>query len=547
MRKLIAIVTLSVIFLQVNSQTDPETVITATGTFVGTIKEKPQRIKHIAEQLDSVAPAPKFNHGVSPKLYHTQFEVEPIAAAKVEGEPVKKLTRGYVKAGLGNYGMFLGDVFYGSVRSKKGSYSARYNHFSSSSGVQDVQGFSGFSQNRFLLDGKKFYKKHTLFGDLEYDRDVVHFYGSSTGNDSLTKDFLKQRYRYVGFGTRLQSHLADSSKINHDIALSYYHLDDRYASAENNFKAAGMLSSFVNSEQIVVNAGVDLYNHQGTTDTLNTTIINVNPNFIGRSDKWKASLGVNFFASASEGTTNYYFMPQLDFHYDIYQQIIIPYIGITGGLMHNSYRSLTNANPFVRTLENVLARNTIEKIHLFSGLRGSLSSNTAYNVSFHYSKFDDLAFFVNNRSEIFENKFDVIYDNGVVIRVKGEVQYDIKKFLFRAAGEWRNFTLENEERPWHTPVLQMDFTAKYNLKNELAARMDVIVLGKQFAPEGPMINILPVQLKGITDINLGLEYSYTKYLSAFISLNNLASTRYYRWNNYPTHKFNILGGLTYSF
>jgi len=57
----------------------------------------------------------------------------------------------------------------------------------------------------------------------------------------------------------------------------------------------------------------------------------------------------------------------------------------------------------------------------------------------------------------------------------------------------------------------------------------------------------PKELKGIFDANLGLEYRYTKKLSAFINFNNIGAVRYQRWEDYPTQRFNVLGGLTYSF
>ena len=83
--------------------------------------------------------------------------------------------------------------------------------------------------------------------------------------------------------------------------------------------------------------------------------------------------------------------------------------------------------------------------------------------------------------------------------------------------------------------------------------MDIFTIGNQIA----QLNELDVitgstlvsqkTLKGITDINVGAEYRYNKKLSAFVRFNNIAGMRYYRWNNYPTQKFNLMGGLTFSF
>ena len=59
--------------------------------------------------------------------------------------------------------------------------------------------------------------------------------------------------------------------------------------------------------------------------------------------------------------------------------------------------------------------------------------------------------------------------------------------------------------------------------------------------------VVSKQLKGIFDANIGAEYRYTKRLGFFISFNNIANFRYYRWSNYPTKRFSLMGGLSYSF
>jgi outer membrane receptor protein involved in Fe transport len=49
------------------------------------------------------------------------------------------------------------------------------------------------------------------------------------------------------------------------------------------------------------------------------------------------------------------------------------------------------------------------------------------------------------------------------------------------------------------------------------------------------------------DLNIGVDYRYSKNLSAFIQLNNLANNRYDRFVNYPVYGINILGGFTFTF
>ena len=55
----------------------------------------------------------------------------------------------------------------------------------------------------------------------------------------------------------------------------------------------------------------------------------------------------------------------------------------------------------------------------------------------------------------------------------------------------------------------------------------------------------PKLLTGIVDANLGAEYRYSKMLSFFVNINNIANTRYYRWEKYPNQRFNLMAGLTF--
>ncbi len=48
-------------------------------------------------------------------------------------------------------------------------------------------------------------------------------------------------------------------------------------------------------------------------------------------------------------------------------------------------------------------------------------------------------------------------------------------------------------------------------------------------------------------MNLGAEYRYTKLLGMFVQLNNIFNVRYERFKNYPTQRFNVMAGVSYTF
>ena len=55
------------------------------------------------------------------------------------------------------------------------------------------------------------------------------------------------------------------------------------------------------------------------------------------------------------------------------------------------------------------------------------------------------------------------------------------------------------------------------------------------------------QLDPVLDVDLMLGYHYSNALDAFVNVYNLASQKYYLWNQYPSQRINVLVGVTYKF
>ena len=115
------------------------------------------------------------------------------------------------------------------------------------------------------------------------------------------------------------------------------------------------------------------------------------------------------------------------------------------------------------------------------------------------------------------------------------------------------YQLDNELHPWHKPSMELTLSGNYNLRDKIVARADIFYIGKRYARAFRYDGFAPgtitdaKELAGVADINLGFEYRYTKILSAFLNFNNIGAFRYYRWDNYPTQRFNLLGGIAFSF
>lgn len=517
----------------------------ATSSFVPTIKDA-IKFTDLPEIKDSVNRISNIKYGITSVPLFPKYEVQTIEEAKLANEPLPKLYNSLLKLGYGPfYTMPYGEFWIANNRSRENNYGAHVKHLSSTAQLEGV-GNSDYSNNKIELFGKQFYKKHTLSGEINYDRRVIHYYGfDATSNDLKLKDFdanTKQRYQLIEPKLKLQSHYSDSVHINHTILLSYYNLQNQNQESENNIKLNGLTSLFINKEKLNVNILTDYYNHKQSNDTINDLIISVNPSFEAKGNKWNANVGLAATINKFDTMARFYFYPQINFNYDIYENIIIPYAGVNGGLIKNSFKQLTTENPFIDS--TLRYANTNNKYNLFLGLKGNLSSNTSYDARVTYSQFDNLHFFVINYNDINKmyNRFNVIYDNASLLNISGQINYQLnEKLKLIAKGDYNLYNPEILKYAYHKPSFFLTFTGAYNLRNKIIVKADLFFVGSQWA----LSQNENKPLKGYFDGNIEAEYRYTKTLSFFARFNNIANQRYYQWERLPSQRFNMMIGLSF--
>ncbi len=513
---------------------------------------------------DSVVPPPNFNYGLVPKRMETEFKIDTIKAAKLKGPggPLDRLYKGYVKAGVGTSTTPLFDLYYNSLRSRKQSIGAHAKHFSTRGGIPDV-GFSGFSENEINLWGKQFMREHSIKVAIDYNRIGVHHYGFLEADTVIDKKDIKQRFNSFGIGGEVSSYFKDSSRINHNVKLYYNNYSDINSSKEHNMLLDADFRTFFNSEQFILETALDYNSYQRyftpliDTDpseetTINNGILKLTPKIATSGDNWMVRVGLGVYANMSRSAT-FHFYPDAEAKYSLFDDIFIPYAGVTGGIKRNSFRSLSTTNPFVLSKVNLL--NTNQKYELYGGIRGTISSTTSFNVKVASSTLRDRPYFVNDTTYSIENQFEVRYDTVNITAISGEISYHkSEKLTFYLRGDFYDYKPKTDDFAWDLPDYQFTLSTVYDLEDKLLARLDVFMVGERVGKtltglqgNTPIGGEFPVTLDSYVDVNFGLEYRYTKRLSAFINFNNIAAKRYQKWNKYPVQGFNALGGITYSF
>jgi hypothetical protein len=526
-------------------------VIEAVGGASPVIMKDVTKISDTSRTKDTILAPPSFTYKLQPKQIPVEYVSDTIPAAKLSNEPVAKLYRTYARAGVGNYATFYGEFDVMSMRSKNGAWNANLRHLSASSGPKDVQGdFSGFSQSGINLSGKRFLKKHTIGGDLGYNRNAVYYYGSVDTTLSFSKKDSRQRFQLFSAGGELQSHLSDSDAINHHFRVDYHHLNDAFKANEDNIRFTGFGHRYIRGKEFVTaELGID-YNRNATpTDTAQNTFGWLKPEYHAQNELFDASVGIAIYQG---GKGNTFFYPQASIGVKLFHNLFVPYLQMTGGLSRNSYRSITDLNPYLLSSQSTALRFTQRKFDVAAGIRGSVSSNLAYDIRAGRFELVDAPFFVNTfeAQDAGQNHFAIVWDTVQVLTVHGQLSWQQRERLnVTATVDWFQYDMNTQQHPWHTPTLRMGLTGQYNLRDKIIVRMQAYYLNGQYArlADSSGTVFTAKLLKGVPDINLGFEYRYTKFLSVFANFNNLGAQRYYRWYAYPTQRFNVLAGLTFTF
>jgi hypothetical protein len=523
--------------------------------------------------LDTVFPIPSTSYPLLSINYEPTFEIPKIEPAKVNlQQKLPQLYNGYARIGIGSILMPLAEVYYNNGRSRKLNYGGHLHHISSFGKMNNVapanfdrtnvRGFVGINEKKYSWDLESYYKNQGL-----------HFYGFP--NEHANKDSIAQRFNTFGLKGGFSSHAHDSLGLNWKVGLEYRHFNDKKPKADSmsdwnareNFFAIRAGGEYKWGREIFA-ANLDIlhnsYKYGVLKDTIpsglnvgletKNTIVSLKPSIstYSRDLKLKAKIGVDL--TASLGATNkVYIYPIAEVKYSLFNDILIPYLGVTGGLTQQSFKKITDENEF--SLSNVSLQNEHKAADGFVGIKGTLSKRIGFNAFISFSHVKNKALFVTDTTYSGRNRFNVIYDTMNITKIEGSIYYQLKeKVKIDLIGRYYSYSARNNIFAWNLPQVQFVLRGSYNLYDKFILTADVCLEGGRraqvFAAGKDVLeenNQYALKMGFLADANISLEYRYNKRVSAFLNLNNVAAQRYKRWYNYPTQGFQIMLGVTFRF
>jgi len=476
--------------------------------------------------------------------YSTTYIPDAIDAIRMKGEPLDKLYRSYLNAGVGNYNTLYGEYFFNSLRSRDYDYGIHLNHLSSDATLSN-EGYSGYAYNDINLYGDAYFKHHILYAQFDYDNHIVHDYGYDIKQDVLANNNVtRQNFNSIGGLVDFKSDYKDSAtSISHDINVGYNNFSDAFSSVENNLDIKVHAFTYYAKQRIDVKLSANYYDDKSRLqDTLKTINLGFNPYFTAIEKHWDARLGLKVYYDAQNGVNAF---PDFIGRVHFADDAIMIYLGVDGDKTFNGYKSLAAINPFIQDTVNM--QYTITTIHVFGGVTGTISPKLQYNLSGYESMIKGMPLFVTDTLETLKNRFAVVYDKVSVTSAHADLSYLVKDNIkFTLSGDYYQYKPTDQLKAWYHPDLQISLLGQY-IYQKLTFKAMFYYLGEQFAPISVGGKEVAKQINGYPDLNLGCDYHYNRFFTAFASLNNLANVSYQRWLNYPTQGFNALIGVRLAF
>lgn len=463
---------------------------------------------------------------------------------KLKEEKLPVYSGNFVKLGIGNYLTPFLDAGLNSKTNPSEYYGVHINHISSLYGPVDKQN-SADSHSKIGVYGKYTGSKASLSGRLNYNRDMIHFYGYPEGT-AVNSDTLKQIFNRISLDFKVRS-LDLNSKFQYEIDGGAFYVKDKFDSKET-----GGRISFKGTSEITadIDAGlrVDLlqvgYQYG---DKESRTLIRVLPFATFRIGEFEMEAGINvvYLTDTINYKTNIKIYPKLNLGYQINEQIYA-YAGIDGDVEAVTFNMLTGYNPYLKS--GIQLVHTSKNLEVFVGTKGHILQDLSFDIGLKVGNYKNLYYFINDSLET--NKFDVVYDGGNANVFHPYITLSYlrsNKFGMSASLHYYKYGTKNIDQPWHRPSFETSVSAWFSIYEKIIISTDLFVYSGMKALDYNAVPGAVVSLDPIADLNLKVDYMFSKRFGAFVSLNNLLGKKYSFLLQYPTKGLQAMIGISASF
>lgn len=481
-----------------------------------------------------------------------------IRPLRLKDQLLSKIYGNYISAGFGNYSSPYAEAYVTNKRDKSKFYGAKFFHRSFMNGPVD-NGNSGSGNTELRLFGKGVGEAITTQGFLQYENQAGHFYGYTPGKD-ISSSSIRQDYNVFSGAISIEnSKVAD---FNYHLQGGYSHLSDHYSASENEL-SLNFASDFKIDKESKFILQADYFMISRKDALLNPPtrqIFKVRPAYqFSPIENLTLTAGANVVIENDTigSQKGFHLYPNLVGNYKLSSNAEV-YASLTGDVDKVSLHTLSKENIWLNANQNIF--NTNRTLEFTGGVRTKLGGKVSAGIGASFASLKNLYYYVSDTGN--RAKFNVVYDNGSTQKVNlfAELGYGVNAFKFLLRGDFYTYSSDVASQAaktylltagnlgngaLHRPSYKLAVNGSYNIYDKILLSADFYALGgiKALDFEAKQLTNLPAAL----DLNVKANYFVSKQFSAFVQLNNVLSSQYQLYLNYPVRGFQALVGASWSF
>jgi len=495
------------------------------------------------------------------KYFYTPVTFKPIKPASIRAGKPGDLYNNLVKVGFGSRLSPYVEFFHSQSHKGKFRFDAHLKHISTFGKIKeytDAPSSSSLAEMGF----SKFFRYHTLTIDGGYRYNTNrYYYPLNEYPNYADTNILKQAYNLAAFNILFASHYKNNEKLHHKIGLNSYYYFNKFNTSEMSadltfdLHKSFHVTDLLEYQNLGIEGGAAYYGNKDSLTDRKDIYINATPYYKASYGMFRFKAGVNLAFLKTDSVSKFKIYPDVKIDVNLFPEYLQLYVGVDGGLKKNSFRELSEENPFISSI--IPNSWTNEKIGVYGGLKGNISKQVGFNVKVRWSAFEDDYFYHNTfylltlppipPSYFRLNEFDVVCDSGSRFTFDAQISYELSnKLNLFASYQYNSYTLRTYQQPMGKLLSQLKVGGSYIIKSRFKPWLEVDYIGKRWANIAKE-SMEPLELSGFADINIGLEYYYDKHFSGFIKATNLLNNHYQYYYLHPNYGLEIMIGISYKF
>lgn len=463
----------------------------------------------------------------------SNLKINAIPTEKMKNESIAKLYKTYIRVGGGNYRTSYFEAWANNLRSKEWILGAHYRHQAQVGSIENM----AYSDNTIDLYAKRLYAKQSVGISVLYDRDVNHFYGYDHSSTKFKAKDVRQNFNLFGLQTELKSNAQDFNSLSYIGNLEFYAAKDRFDAKENRFGISGMAKY----KEYQAKVGIDIGNFSDSLTSKNN-LFYIEPSIHLKQANINFQLGFSAYQEFGDNSL-FHIYPKVEANYKVSEIDAVAYAGLNGKIKKNSFRDFYTQNPFLGT--DIRLLNTNEKINLYAGLRGKIDLKNTYHLNVNYKSLSREAYFIANNDVL--RTYKVIYDGPSASETNININYShqsSEKFKIYSSFDYFVYKTDTIREAWNRPTTIFRLGTNYNIANKFLIDAQLYSYSKMITQD---VNGNISNIKSGVDLNLGIDYRYSKIISVYLNLNNVLNYKREQFNYYSGLGFQAMLGASFRF